>query len=423
MRSDLFKIELRRGPGRWAAGLSVVLFYVALHRYGVVLTWMDATSAIGASTQLAGPAAAGVAVYAGSRAVRHRTMVQQRLAARAELATTGSELAAFVLWVVGAWLLAAAVTLLAVWHHCHWGYPSFVWILASGAGLVAEIAVGYLAGRLLPYLITPPIVAIALFFGTGLMLTHANTWWYFLGPLDSQDWLPFDGLQTTNFAIQSIFLVGVAVTALAGAAIRLVRSDRAGLLAFAVAFTVTLLAAGGLASGNGRFWAIDIHIVWTCTGASPTVCVHPAFAAVKAPLDEQLSAMAARTAGTPFATSRFEQRPRGIGSEPTPGAQSFAIDQPIPAAVPDAIVGAAVSLLNADSCGLAAKLSSARVEQTIVEWVSGQAVLGPDQSMPDPAADTIVNYFKGLSDPAKRAWLTQHAQAIRTCSFVVTERR
>jgi hypothetical protein len=133
--------------------------------------------------------------------------------------------------------------------------------------------------------------------------------------------------------------------------------------------------------------------------------------------------MASRTAGTPFAASRFEQRPRGIGSQPTPGALSFAMDEPIPAAVPDAVVGAAVSLLNADSCGLAAKLSSARVEQTIVEWVSGQAVVGPDQSLPDPAVDTIVNNFNGLIEPAKRAWLTQHAQAIRTCSFVATERR
>lgn len=93
------------------------------------------------------------------------------------------------------------------------------------------------------------------------------------------------------------------------------------------------------------------------------------------------------------------------------------------AAIPNAAVAATVSLLNADSCQSAAKLSSARVEQAVVEWVSGQTVFGPDQSMPDPAADAIVRDFNRLGDQAKRGWLTQHAEAIRTCSFVATERR
>jgi hypothetical protein len=421
--NSLVRIELRRGPGIWAAALTLVLFYVALRRFGAILTWMDATSAVGASTQLCGPAAAGVAAYCGSRALRRRTAGHHQLAARTELVTTGSELFAYAVWVVGAWLVAVAITLVAVWHNCHWGHPDAVWMLASGAGLVAEIAVGYFLGRLVPTLITPPVVAVTLFFSTGLLLSHVNAWWYFLSPLNSQLWLPFDDLRTRNFGLQAAFLIGVALAAGAAAATRLARTERASLLTLGVALFVAVIAAAGLAGGDGRFWTIDTHIEWTCSGQRPTVCVHPAFLAVQKQLNEQLDAVAARTAGTPFQVDRFEQRPRGIGSEPTPGAVAFALDVPVAAAIPNAAVAATVSLLNADSCLSAAKLSSARVEQAVVEWVSGQTVFGPDQSMPDPAADAIVNGFNRLSDQAKHGWLTQHADAIRTCSFVATERR
>jgi len=417
------RIELRRGPGPWAAALALALFYVALRRYGAVLTWMDATSAIGASTQLCGPAAAGVAAYCGARALRRRTASHHRLGARTELASTGSELAAYALWVVGAWLAAVAVTLLAAWPNCSWGHPDVVWMLASGAGLIAEIAVGYFVGRLVPTLITPPVVAIVLFFGTGVMLSHVNAWWYFLSPLNSQLWLPFDSLRTSNFALQAAFLTGVALAAGAAAAVRLARTERVSLSTLGVGLFVSVIAAAGLAGGDGHFWTIDTHIEWRCSGHSPTVCVHPAFVTVEAQLNQQLTAIAARTAGTPFQVERFEQRPRGLGGTPTPGAVAFAMDVPVAAAIPDTAVGATVALLNADSCQSAPRLSSARVEQAVVEWVSGQAVLGPDRSTPDPVGDALVDEFNRLGDQAKRGWMTRHADAIRSCSFVVTEHR
>ncbi|CAN5616198.1 hypothetical protein BH10ACT8_BH10ACT8_20740 [soil metagenome] len=415
-------IELRRGPGAAAAVLTLVLFYVALHRYGPILTWMDATSAIGASTQLCGPAAAGVASYCGARAVRRCTFSHHRLAARPELAVTGSELGAFLTWVVGTWVTAAVVTLLAVWHHCHWGHPSVAWNIASGAGLVAEVAIGYVVGRLLPYLMTPAVSAVIIFLGTGLVLNDANTWWYFLSPLNSQDWLPFDGLHTVHFALQALFLLAVANLAVAGAALRLARSDRASLATFGSGLVVAVVAVVALASGDGRFWDIDSHIVWTCSGHSPSVCIHPAFAAIQTPLDQQLRSIAGRTTGTPFQVNRFEQRPRGLGSDPTPGAVAFAIDEPIAADIPDTAVDAAVSLLGADSCQTRLKPSSSRVEQVVVEWVAGQSVLGPDHSVEDPAADEIVNQFTGLTDAQKRQWISRHATAIRNCRFVAQER-
>jgi hypothetical protein len=424
VRNELFRIELRRGPGIVAAALTLILFWVALRRYGPILTWMDATSAIGASTQLCGPVAAGVAAHCGSRALRRRTALQRRLAARAELASTGSELAGYAVWVVGAWLVAGAVTLVAARHNCHWGHPNVVWMLASGAGLVAEIAVGYFFGRLVPMLITPAVVTVVLFLGTGLLLGHVNAWWYFLSPLNSQLWLPFDDLRTGNFILQATFLTSVAVAAGAAASVRLARSERAGLLALGLALVVSVAAAAGLAAGDGRFWTINTHIEWQCSGHNPTVCVHPAFVAMQAQLEQQLDAVAARTAGTPFQVERFEQRPRGIGGEPTPGAVAFAMDVPVAVALSDTALAATVSLLNADSCQTAGpKRSSARVEQAVVEWVSGQSVLGPDQSMPDPAADALVSDFNSLSDQAKRGWLTRHAEAIRSCSFGLTERR
>lgn len=421
--NELVRVELRRGPGIWAAVLTLALFSVALRRYGAILTWMDATSAIGASSQLCGPAAAGVAAFCGARALRRRTANHHQLAARAELAITGWELFAYLVWVVGAWLAATAVTLVAVWHNCQWGHPNFVWMLASGTGLAAEVAVGYFLGRLLPTLLTPPAVAVAFFLGTGLLLTHVNTWWYFLSPLNSQAWLPFDGLRTSNFGLQAAFLAGVAIAAGAAAAARLARSERISLLTLGVALFVSIAAAVGLASGDGRFWTINTHIEWKCSGESPIICVHPAFAALDTELEHEFSAIAARTRGTPFQVERFEQRPRGIGSAPTPGAVAFAIDEPVVAAIPGAAVDATVSLLTANSCQSAPKLSSSRVERAVVEWVSGHSVLGPDQSMPDPGADAIIDGFNRLSDQAKRRWLTQQAAAIRTCSFLATERR
>ncbi|MGI9149851.1 MAG: hypothetical protein ACR2IK_25455 [Chloroflexota bacterium] len=423
MAAELLRIELRRGPGIWAAVVSVALFYVALHRYGAILTWMDATSAIGASTQLCGPVAAGIAAYCGSRAVRRKTIDQHQLATRPELATTGSELGAYAIWVVGTWLLATLVTLIVVWHNCHWGSPNAVWMAAAGAGLLAEITAGYLFGRLAPYLVTPPVVAVVLFFATGLLLNHANNWWYFLSPLNSQDWLPFDGLHTTNFVLQTVFLLGAVVVCVAGAAIRFSRSERTTTATLGTGLAMVIVAVAGLASGDGRFWAIDTRIEWKCLGSQPAVCIHPAFVSVETPLRQQFDAVAQRIAGTAFQVNRFEQRPRGIGSQPTPGAIAFAIDVPVTAAVPDAVVGATVSLLGADSCQTAPKLSSARVEQAIIEWVSGQTVLGPDQSVADPPADALVSQFNALTDQGKRSWLTQHADGIRSCSLVSTERR
>jgi len=123
-----------------------------------------------------------------------------------------------------------------------------------------------------------------------------------------------------------------------------------------------------------------VRTKWTCTSSltsdgqpASSVCLHPALSALAPQVTAELLPIAQRLSGTPFQVRRFEQRPRGVGSVPTPGATAFALDDGRQSSLRLLRPSTAVNALGAqDSCytQAGAERPGAPYDQLVAAWVA-----------------------------------------------------
>ncbi len=167
---------------------------------------------------------------------------------------------------------------------------------------------------------------------------------------------------------------------------------------------------------HGHATLTGVNVTWNCAGTAPELCLHPALDGARPAVTAVVTPVARRLAGTPFAIHRAEQRPRGMGSAPSPGAVAFALDDTTPGAVRLAGHELAVNALG-DQATCYTDTGPARgydLAQLVGAWVAGDRALYISDS---PTNTSARRWFDNLNDTRRRAWLTSHQRAIRACEL------
>lgn len=412
------RIELRRGPGLWVLPVLIAVgAFAARSNMRTVAVWTYATAAVASAGLLMAPVAAGVAAWAGGRARRRHLRHVVLLAAREPLAGPAVECCAVAVCVAVGYLAVASTILTWAALTASWGGPSWLWLAGVGCGLLAATALGYAAGFLVAKRLTPFFTAVLTYLLIAWNLAEDGRWWHFLFPATAELWLPFDGLHRVTLLGQIAWLSGLAVLPLALLALA-VRSRLAVVASLTAAAVVAMgLGAGLLASGGGRFTDFNRDLVWRCEGTAPEVCIHPAFAASLGAMRSRADTVAGRLRHTPFAIRRVEQRPRGVGGQPTRGAIAYALDAPATGDYDSAALDIATGALGVDASCLrpdSPPPAGLAMAQLLVAWAAddGLAFTPADSQQRQALA-----WFKARSLAGQQAWVTAHAAAIRSCSL------
>lgn len=418
-------LELRRGPGRWLAVPLALLGVVAAENAlpsGAAI-WSLAVSALSNSVQLMGPVAAAAAAFAGARSRRRGTEAMELLADRSPSAAAVSELVAVAVWVLVAYVATVAVVFTQTALSATWSGPDLARTTVTGVGLLLQVTLGYVAGRLIPRRLTPLAVAIFLYVLTIYGSTARSGYrWSLLLPVNLNI---YDFFTRVNRAVtigQLLWYSGAAVVVVTGWALRRREPTRVMLGSLAAGAVAAVFGAAVILAQDGRALQPGFVVTWQCEGRAPQICLHPAVRAARLALTAQINPIAARLAGTPFALSRLEQRPRGPGSIPSPGAVAFGLDDTRPESVRLAEQDVAVNAFGfRDNCFTDnGPKDGYFLAQLLASWALGDVssfIAGT------PAETAAQSWLATSSDSERRAWLTKKASVIRSCDLTASDFR
>ncbi|WP_052411594.1 hypothetical protein [Streptomyces sp. NRRL S-118] len=313
----MLRTELRRGIGPWSGAAVAVTVLVALYGKapGWQGRWSDATDMLHtAAGLLAGPLAAAAGCWQGGRERRRSTGELLASAPRGRLARTLVAAAPAALWPAAGLLLAVAVCLGATWPYAGGGRP-FVSVTAADAVAVAALGtLGFVAGRLVPWRLTPPLVAAATYVGLGLpSYTASPARWLSPAADRSTAWqeplwwfAPAMTVWTGGLALAALLAYGARRRALALVPLA---------AACAVAVPVVRL------DGSAGPWRPDPDAArLVCDDGTPRVCLSAVDRALLPEASRALAGLNARLRGVPGAPARWVSGPHepGPGEAPLP---------------------------------------------------------------------------------------------------------
>ncbi len=422
-------VELRRGAGAPLFVVLVVLGLVGGWESVAVppAIWPLVVSSLGWSVTLMGPVAGGIAAFAAARVRRRRTGYLEDVSSRGSAAAGLVQLIGLLVWTAAAYLAVVAVLFGYAATSATWSGPDVLRTCAAGVGLLLHVVLGFLAGRVVPRRFTPLLVVFALygvvtfFVGTGIGARFAH-----FMPADVSLYDQFNVLNVRVAPGQLLWYVGVGL-ALTAAWVWSRQRTPAPARVLGAGLVLAALGAVVLVPQQGRtIVGGAVRTEWTCTehttsGQGPTtsVCLHPALSTLMPQVSAELMPIADRLSGTPFEVRRFEQRPRGVGQVPTPGAIAFALDDGRQSSLdllrPDAAVNA---LVVGDACFHQETGAGDRYSQLVGAWVAGD----PDLFVPfTDAEERAQQAFEALDPDQTRAWLDRHEAEIRGCVLTAAD--
>ena len=412
-------LELRRGLGRWL----VVPLAIAGILYGRQVVpvgppvWPVIVSALAYSVVLTGPVAAGVAGLAGTRSRRRHTEAMEQLSVRSPDAAGLAELGALLIWVLAAFAGVLGALYIPAALGATWSGPDGLRTVTTALGLLLYVVIGFVVGRLVPSRLTPAVVALVLF-AAAVVLDGGSSVrrWSLLLPVNQGFSDEFSRLNTAAFGGQLVWYVGLGLLLVAGWAVHHTGRGRPVVVSLTAGVVTAVVGAAILVPQDGHYLTAGDYAVWTCRGTSPQICLHPALASALPAVTPALLPVVHRLAGTPFAIHRAEQRPRGVGSAPSPGAVGFGLDDTRPGSFALAGRELAVNALgDQDSCFAVDGASDGyELAQLVGAWAAGDAALYTPTT---PAAGPARTWFLGLDEASRRDWLTRHRTAIQTCTL------
>ncbi|MFI2713480.1 hypothetical protein ACH495_25490 [Micromonospora sp. NPDC018662] len=411
------RIELRRGPGLWSLPVLVVIgVFAARAELRTDTIWSYATGAATSAPMLMAPLAVGLAAWAGARSQRRGVRQAWLLAGREPAQAPLVEVGVLVVCAIAAYVTVVAATLLPTAVTATWGGPLWWWLIAAGAGLAAVVAIGYGVGVLAPGRLTPFAAAVVTYLATTWNLGQNGSWWHALFPVTVAKIFPFNAPHVQTMRGQVLWFAGLGLATLALVAVKVRSSAR--LMMPAAGASLALLAAGAAVVVNegGRYVDLNRHIVWSCEGTTPQVCIHPAYANSLTAISQRAAAISDRLASTPFAIARVEQRPRGVGSRPTAGAIAYALDAPAADDYDRAGLDIAIAALGVRACGRGPvrDTDAHAMAQLLVAWVVGDERLFVPRSLEQRQ---VKSRFLAMGLKDQQRWLTVHAAAVRSCAL------
>lgn len=406
-------LELRRGLGKW-----LILPVIVLGVFASVTAippgpavWPLVVTALSLSVQLTGPLVAGVAAIAGTRARRRNILRMEQLAVRHPAQPAVAELGALLLWVFLAMAITTAIVYIRASLTATWSGPDALRTATTVVGELLAVTVGFLAGRAVPRRITPPVVTFALYAVSANLLLDLRLF----SPVNTQE---YDQFVRLNHAVplgQLLWYAGLAASLLCAWAVFRLRS---------AAWTASLIGSVGAAAvgaailipQHGESNEPGVVMAWNCSGSAPQICIHPSLISGRPEVENAVRPVADHLRGTVFALTRVEQRTRGLGSTPTPGAVGFALDNFSRGALAGVTQDLAVHAITApDACFNRDDAQPAyALQQLVAAWAAGDPNLfvpGSSQQSRDRS------WFDSLSVAQRRSWLAQHESQLRSCSL------
>ncbi|MFE0630475.1 hypothetical protein ACFW3D_26345 [Streptomyces sp. NPDC058864] len=295
------RTELLRGPGPWTGAVLAVTVIVAVlaRRYSLFDTWTTTQAALrGAGLLLGGPLALAAGCWQGGRERRRGTGDLLASAARSPLSRALTAALPSMVWPVLGHLAATAVCLGVLLPYASYGHPAWDLAAADAVALGAMGALGFAAGRALPWRFTAPLLAIA-----GYLLLAIGAYAESGAALLSPAYAGPGGDVAVWWAapVAAVWYAGPAAAALlAGHARRRV---------LAVLPLVVAVAAASVLyrSGDGVWRPDPAASALVCDEGTPAVCVRAvhgsALPAVRAVVDR----IDARLDGVPGAPVRYRE--------------------------------------------------------------------------------------------------------------------
>jgi hypothetical protein len=387
--------------------------------------WPDALAAVNSTGVIVAAMAAGLAAWVGGRERRRRLAYLRASATIPSWWMALAEVLAVLVWVTVAYLVVLAIVAGRVVTLHPNGRFGLAFAAVTWLGIAVFTVLGYGLGRGLSSRFVPLLAAVVPY---GLYLVNSDRSgrpWYLLFPFLDEIVPVYDPPQRGLHDRQVLWLGGVLLLTVGVALGR--RLSRRGLAVVLV--PGLLLAATGAAlllPYGGRFHPREVAAYpYTCSSGRVEICVHPAFKRALPQLQPRFDALAAVLQKTPAAFTRLEQRPRGVGAEPSPGATAIHLDDLRPSFALQAQDEFVTDLLDVDACF---KQDTEELgfflTQLVHRWLVAPAdvATGPPQAEVD-SYERARRFLTGARAEQVQLWLSRHYQLFTTCSLTAADFR
>ncbi|MCW2946782.1 MAG: hypothetical protein JWR24_3499 [Actinoallomurus sp.] len=366
-----------------------------------VAYWDDAVAALFTSVRLLGPASAALAAWVALR--EHRLDYLRGLSARSP--SLGPLLDLLVLGVVtlSAYTVVAAVVAVKTLIRVQAGHPQVMGLLAGALTLLVYTVIGYLAGRVVPRLLTVPAAAAVTYLWG---VARPGTWTYLLPPPDVEHIRPFAGLRTELLTGQALWSLGLGTLLVTGYLSALTR--RARLAVPLVAATALIAGTTLWIHGQQRAPLTPRAFEYACRQWPLTVCVHPALRTALPSLEAALTPLATRLSGTPGRFTRVEYRPDNDFPRPGHGVVYIHLRDLSPGYEHRAEQEIEISLLDARTCGDPRHAAGARYSALVSAWLL-------DEEPPRLGDAAAAREFGRWDEQQRRQWLRTHYGRYHSC--------
>ncbi|MFJ3581031.1 hypothetical protein ACIPPS_02175 [Streptomyces sp. NPDC090127] len=413
-RTSVLRTELRRGTGPWSGAAVAVTTLVTLYAKapGWQSRWTDATDMLHIVVGLLlGPLVLAVGCWQGGRDRRNGTRELLGSVPRGPLRRAFLAVAPTALWPVAGYLSAAAVCLLATWPYVDGGRRPFLELVAADAVTLAALGtLGHLVGRLVPWRLTAPLLAVTgyVVFGVAAARTEAAGSW--LNPA-VEHFYAWDRPVGWFAPAWVVWCAGLALAALLAQAAGTARLRLLALVPLTAAVAAAVPIARLPLDGPWRPDPAAARLV--CDGGAPPVCLPAVDRALLPDISAALAPLNERLRGLPGAPTRW------VGG-PSVGAGETALPSPDLDAVrgelshPDLYLNSAVQFLFAETCR-SEDFSGPEVERlgaihlAVSEWL---APTPAGYGVPvGPAGQRYLDALRAKSPAAQRDYLARYMAA------------
>lgn len=410
------RTELRRGigPAVGAATLAALLFAAYEKADDWLTGWSDTADMLRTAGLLLGaPLAAAAACWQGGRERRRGTEELLATAARAHLRRTLLAAAPAILWPVAGYLLTAAVCLTVTWRYASYGSPYASLIAADATAIAAIAALGFLAGRLVPWRLAPPLAAFVVFAVDPFVANQdSSVAWLSPGKEHIYSW---DRPVWWFGPASMVWTAGLAAAALLAYAAR--RRARALALApLAAAATAAVLI---VQTGDGVWRPDPASAALVCDDGAPRVCVTRAHSRMLPDASAALAGLAAKLRTIPNAPTRIvesldDSEVRRTDA-PLSGLEYYFRRNEI--VEPEMFAAnAALGATTAPSCpGVSDEDRYNDLSQAVAEWLAPIPRPEPPVGQDAPGYTRDLERLKAMPDRERTRWLGSYFAAARSC--------